>query len=104
MSAKSRYFLDTNVLVYTFNTNTRGDIASIANIAKRSKNATDVDDAADLDKQRIATGFVERALDQGGGVISTQVLQEFLNLVTRRHIVMKELDRLRYLDNVLEPL
>lgn len=74
-----RYFLDTNILVYTF----------------------DDGDAAKRDRAR---GLVADAL-QGRGVISLQVVQEFLNVALRKFKVpMKDDEALTYLDAVLEPL
>ncbi len=53
------FFLDTNILVYTF--------ASHA-----------------PQKQARALALVQDALANGHGVISTQVIQEFLNVATRK--------------------
>lgn len=57
MSAK--YFLDTNVLVYSL-------------------------DPADLHKARAAEGLVTRGVDSRLGVISYQVVQEFINVSLRQ--------------------
>jgi predicted nucleic acid-binding protein len=57
MSGES--FLDSNILIYTF------------------------DDVA-LEKQRIAQELVRTALQDGSGVISCQVTQEVLNVLTRK--------------------
>lgn len=54
-----KYFLDTNILIYTF-------------------------DKSDPKKQSIATELVEEALKNYSGMISTQVVQEFLNVATRK--------------------
>lgn len=52
-------FLDTNVLVYAV-------------------------DAADLQRNAQARALVEACLRRGDGVVSTQVLQEFFNVATRK--------------------
>ena len=57
--AKDRFFLDTNVLVYSFD--------------DRSKS-----------KQARACDLVEHALSTHRGIISYQVVQEFLNAATRK--------------------
>ncbi len=78
MSAEA--FLDTNVLVYGF-------------------------DPSEPEKQRRALGLVESALREGSAVISTQVVQEFLNLATRKFATAFSAADLRaYLDAVLWPL
>jgi predicted nucleic acid-binding protein len=74
-----RHFLDTNVLVYAFD--------------------------ADARKRAIARGLIERALDTHDGVISSQVVQEFLNVATRKFArPMSNDEAVRYFDQVLEPL
>lgn len=55
----ARRFLDTNLLVYT-------------------------DDAADRRRSRIAMTEVEAAINSREGVISTQVLQEYFSVTTRK--------------------
>lgn len=78
MSAK-RFFLDTNVIVYTF-------------------------DHTAPQKQDVAQQLVEKSLT-GEGCISYQVIQEFLNLALRKfspHMSMSQAQR--YLQNVLLPL
>jgi predicted nucleic acid-binding protein len=73
-------FLDTNVLVYCF-------------------------DSSAPKKQQRARELVEDALRDGSAVISTQVVQEFLNLATRRFACSFTGDDLRaYFDSVLAPL
>jgi len=75
-----RYFLDTNVFVYTF------------------------DPTAPAKRQR-AVELVEDALVTGAGIISTQVVQEFLNVATRKfRVPLRPADCARYLDEVLSPL
>ena len=74
-----RHFLDTNVLVYAFD--------------------------ADAKKRARAQELIEAALQTREGVISSQVVQEFLNVATRKFArPMTNDEALRYLDQVLEPL
>ena len=78
MSAK--FFLDTNILVYTF------------------------DDGAPT-KQRRAQELVEQALRSHEGVVSTQVVQEFLNVATTKFSApLTFSDAQQYLHDVLAPL
>ena len=78
MSAK--FFLDTNVLVYSF-------------------------DSSDRRKQQRAQALIETALESHGGSISWQVVQEFLNVATRKFSVpMKPAESQKYLAAVLGPL
>ena len=78
MSAK--YFLDTNIFVYTF-------------------------DSEAPRKRYRARDLVENALHEGAGVISYQVVQEFLNVALRKFAVpLTPRDAEAYLDNVLAPL
>ena len=80
MSAAKRFFLDTNILVYTF-------------------------DQSAPEKRRRALGLLEEALSTQRGSISWQVVQEFLNLATRRFKVpLTPEDARLYLDRVLLPL
>lgn len=74
------YFLDSNVLVYTF-------------------------DATAPAKRATAKRLVETALADGGGVISFQVVQEFLNVATQRFPEpMSAAEATTYLEQVLMPL
>lgn len=74
------FFLDTNILVYTF-------------------------DETAPDKQMRACALVERALEHKTGVISYQVTQEFINVATRKFTPpLSTAQTLRYLREVLEPL
>jgi len=74
------FFLDTNILVYTF-------------------------DETAPDKQIKARALVERALEHQTGVISYQVTQEFINVATRKFTPpLSTAQTLRYLHEVLEPL
>ena len=78
MSAK--YFLDTNIIVYSF-------------------------DASQPDKQSRAQELIGAGLQSGEGVISTQVVQEFLNVATRKFASpLKIEDCKAYLKMVLGPL
>lgn len=80
MSARGRYFLDTNVLVYCF-------------------------DAREPAKQKKARQLVEQALTDRQGLISYQVVQELLNVATRRFVVpLSGSDARILLDRVLGPL
>ena len=75
-----RYFLDTNILVYTF-------------------------DPRDPAKQTKANALVEDALNGQQGLISYQVVQEFLNVATRKFARSLTFEDSRlYLDRVLLPL
>ena len=74
------YFLDTNILVYTF-------------------------DDSSPEKRDRAREIVRDALGGGRGVISSQVVQEFINVATRKFVVpMTTPEASLYLDRVLFPL
>lgn len=74
-----RFFLDTNILVYSF-------------------------DATNGVKRKVARALIASALD-GGGIISFQVVQEFLNVALRKFKKPMTTDQARaYLDGVLLPL
>ena len=77
---RDKYFLDTNVLVYSFDSSARG-------------------------KNRIARDLIENALVNRKGVISYQVVQEFLNVALRKYEVPLSVTEARnfYL-KVLKPL
>lgn len=78
MSAE--YFLDTNVLVYSF------------------------DEAAPA-KRDTARKLIAVALRQGTGLISWQVVQEFLNVALHKwEVPMSLADALEYMHGTLEPL
>jgi predicted nucleic acid-binding protein len=78
MSAK--YFIDTNIFVYSF------------------------DNREPLKKDK-ALMLIQDALKTGTGVISTQVIQEFLNVATQKFAVsMKIEDAREYLRLVMNPL
>jgi predicted nucleic acid-binding protein len=76
----AEFFLDTNVLVYTF-------------------------DRSDLAKRDRSRALVERALETGDGVVSYQVVQEFLNVALHRFDrVFAPEEAVRYLRDVLDPI
>ena len=64
-SAEGKVFFDSNILVYYA-------------------------DESDARKQKIATALIKDAIDSGNGVISTQCLQEFYNVVTKKLLCDKE--------------
>ena len=75
-----KFFLDTNILVYTF-------------------------DDGDPGKRDRARALVAEALSQSHGIISYQVMQEFLNAALRKFAKpLTAADTERYLTVVLEPL
>ena len=75
-----KFFLDTNIFVYTF-------------------------DSSSPDKQRKARQLVADALTSQQGVISFQVVQEFLNVASRKFAKpLKLTDCQKYLEQVLAPL
>jgi len=75
-----KYFLDTNILIYSF-------------------------DSSHPAKRKIARDLVSGALEKGKGIISYQVIQEFLNVATRKFAVSISVkDTQLYLNVVLEPL
>jgi predicted nucleic acid-binding protein len=75
-----KFFLDTNVFVYTF-------------------------ESRSFSKRALAQDLVSSALDTRRGVISYQVVQEFLNVATRRFAKpMKVPEAELYLARVLMPL
>ncbi len=75
-----RFFIDTNVFVYSF-------------------------DATAKRKQQIARELVASALSQNTGMISYQVIQEFLNVATQKFAQpLTPQDAKQYLTQVLYPL
>jgi predicted nucleic acid-binding protein len=75
-----KFFLDTNILVYTF-------------------------DDEDLGKRDRAQALVAEALSGSRGIVSYQVIQEFLNAALRKFAKpLTAADAERYLKVVLEPL
>lgn len=78
MSAK--YFLDTNVFVYSF-------------------------DTSEHRKQKKAQDLIEEALSSHAGTISWQVIQEFLNVATKKFATPMTVEQSQhYLNSVLAPL
>jgi predicted nucleic acid-binding protein len=78
MSAK--YFIDTNIFVYSF------------------------DDSQPVKKER-ALALIQVALESGAGIISTQVIQEFLNVAVQKFAVPMQIEDARqYLRLVMNPL
>ena len=76
----AEFFLDTNVLIYTF-------------------------DRSDPAKRERSGALVERALETGDGVVSYQVVQEFLNVALHKFDRPLAPDEaVRYLRDVLDPL
>lgn len=74
------YFFDTNVLVYAFDHNSP-------------------------DKQRIAIELINGSLESQRGIISTQVVQEFISLALRKFTKRMTIPECReYLNTVLLPL
>lgn len=75
-----KYFLDTNIFVYSF-------------------------DLQSKSKQKRAKEIVEQALVDHDGVISCQVIQEFMNVMTRKFkTTLSNFDCQRYLEHILSPL
>ncbi|MGC2450084.1 MAG: PIN domain-containing protein [Candidatus Sulfotelmatobacter sp.] len=75
-----RFFLDTNVFVYTFDPDARP-------------------------KSRKAAQLIERAADSGEGIVSYQVVQEFFNVAFRRFSpAMSTAEAEQYLITVFRPL
>jgi predicted nucleic acid-binding protein len=74
------YFLDTNILVYSF-------------------------DRTAPKKRAAARALIERALETAQGMISSQVVQEFINVATRKFAQPMNVSECReYLLTVLAPL
>lgn len=75
-----RFFLDTNIFVYTF-------------------------DSRVPEKQQLASGLVQAALKEGNASISYQVIQEFINVATRKFASpLKPADCQLYVNRVMFPL
>jgi predicted nucleic acid-binding protein len=75
-----KYFLDTNIFVYCF-------------------------DDRQTEKKVRSLALIADALKTGDGIISTQVMQEFLNVATRKFSVpLKPEDAKVYLQKVMYPL
>ncbi len=79
-SMKDKFFLDTNILVYSF-------------------------DGSQPEKQKISRNLIKMGLEEGNGSISYQVIQEFLNVATRKFTVpLSYKDSRIFLSTVLEPI
>lgn len=77
---KDRFFIDTNILVYTF-------------------------DNRSVEKRDIARKIIQDALTTGNGIISFQVLQEFLNVALKKFAKpLSSSDAKTYCENVCIPL
>ncbi len=75
-----KYFLDTNILIYSF-------------------------DKSEKKKQKTSIKLISSALENNLGVISFQVIQEFLNVALRKfEMPVTVKDARSYLHNVLLPL
>jgi predicted nucleic acid-binding protein len=75
-----KYFIDTNIFIYSF-------------------------DSDHSEKQNRSMELIQTGLETGIGIISTQVVQEFLNVATRKFkIPMKLDDSKAYLRMVMNPL
>jgi len=77
---KDKYFIDTNIIVYSF-------------------------DTSNPPKREIALNIISEALTQSKGIISYQVIQEFMNAALRKFkIPLTSNDCQKYLTVVLEPI
>lgn len=77
---KDKYFIDTNVIVYSF-------------------------DDLQPEKKIRSLSLINDALQTGNGIISWQVIQEFLNVATRKfRVPLEPEDADLYLQKVLNPL
>lgn len=75
-----RAFLDTNIFVYAV-------------------------DRGDMNKQKAADSLIGRMIDRRSGVVSYQVVQEFLNVALRKFVVPFTAEQARlYLGTVFRPL
>lgn len=76
-----RSFIDTNIFVYT------------------------VDAGAPMAKKRLATDLIREVLGDRRGIVSYQVVQEFLAVATKKFaIALPPADARHYLDTVLVPM
>jgi predicted nucleic acid-binding protein len=77
---KGKFFIDTNIFIYSF-------------------------DATNKHKQAISTTLIQDALENGKGIISYQVIQECLNVISQKFkIPISVADAQIYLNQVLNPL
>jgi predicted nucleic acid-binding protein len=76
----AKYFIDTNIFVYSF-------------------------DNRQPSKKERAMALIQEALKTGAGIISTQVIQEFLNVATQKFAIPMKIEGAKtYLRLVLNPL
>ncbi len=77
---KDKYFLDTNIFVYSFDTNSPK-------------------------KQKVANSLIQNALKKQTSCTSSQVIQEFINVATQKFKPpLTHEDCRKYMDFVLTPL
>lgn len=77
---KDKIFLDTNIFIYSFDKN-------------------------HFEKMNKAQSIIQRALESNQGFISTQVIQEFINVATKKFVTpMKTKDIKIYIHEVLFPI
>lgn len=77
---RGTFFLDTNVLIYSF-------------------------DASAPQKQEVAREIIQYAIQTQRGMVSTQIVQEFLNIVLQKFVPpLSSNDARAYLQTVLLPL
>ncbi|NSW91707.1 MAG: PIN domain-containing protein [Firmicutes bacterium] len=77
---KDKYFIDTNIIIYLF-------------------------DKRDNDKNRKAIDIVKYALEEGKGIISFQVIQEFCNVALKKFEIPLSIDDCQtFLENYLMPI
>lgn len=77
---KGKYFLDTNIFVYSF-------------------------DSSSAKKQKISKQLILDALESGHGIVSYQVVQEFFNVALKKFASpMSDKDAKLYMHNIFEPI
>jgi len=77
---QDKFFLDTNILVYSF-------------------------DKTQPEKQKISRQLIKKGLEEGSACLSYQVMQEFLNVAGKKfEVPLSYKDRRIFLTSVLEPL
>lgn len=77
---RDKFFIDTDIFVYSFDKNEPG-------------------------KQEVAEYIIKQALKSSKGIVSNQVVQEFINVATRKFIKPLSFgDCRKYLSRVMEPL
>jgi predicted nucleic acid-binding protein len=81
---KGKFFLDTNIFVYSFDAHASGQAPA---------------------KAKVAVDLVDRAVETRQGIVSYQVVQEFFNVATRRFsIPLTPAESEQYLTIVFRPL